>query len=591
MSAITILLLGGVVVFWRRSKSDQRTLQFGALFSLPLVIVEFWLTGGLDRLGATVLQQIVQAITVMVAMMSVGALAAVVADRGTRRWWGSVAHPARYRLWWLTLGLLVSAALFFTGESAPEALMIGLAINAVLLVTVERALIWDAVLGSGAFVVLFLALDLVFGIRASGDIAHLLIGSTAIGLTVFGLPLERLLTIALLGAQIGPLFSATKFRRSPTVLRQPTISSAKMVVVIALIVVMTGSIAVAAPQYILPPSVQTITPANGAANVTTSTTIDIQFNRPITRQTLRLDITPAVDGNWTFDQQQGDDHIFHRAHFTFDEALPAGMTFHVRLTGIQSIWRFNAPEYAWQFTTAAAPVPVVPVPVVPIPTPVVIVPPAPTPVPVVPIVPSVTPAPTPPAAVPTSHLISVSEDYQDQALSCEAAALKMALSAKGAKVSETQIMKIVGYDPTPHQGGVWGDPNVAFVGNIAGHQDTTGYGVYWNPIAKAANTWRPSSVITNGTVQQLAAEIYADHPVVIWGTLGNAYRDDWKTPAGKTIVSWKGEHARTVIGVNGSADNPTSFVLNDPVVGRITWSAATLDANWARFNRSGVIVR
>ncbi len=587
-------LIVAMLVAWRWPAA-RRTMIFGAIFSLPLIITEFLLTGSFARLGTTAFGRAAELATVIAGMLSIGALAAGAADRLTRRWWGSAAHPARYRLWWLGLGMIISAGLLISGQPVPVALMIGLAINSLLVVTIERDLIWDAVVASVAFAVLFVAIDLALGIRAAGDITRLLIGPTAIGLTVVGLPLERLLTIALLGAVIGPLFSATKFRRTPTVERQRTIPAVKIWLVIVLAMLINGSLALAAPVYILPPSVQTITPSTGAQKVEVTAVIDILFNRPITRQALQLAIRPNVSGSWTFAQPRIGDHGFRRARYTFDQALPAGTTFEARLTGIQSIWRFVGRDYAWQFTTVAAPVVAIPDPIVTIP-PVVVAPtpPPPTPVPVVPAPPAVTlaptPAPTPVVAAPTQHLISVSQDYQDQALSCEAAALKMALAGQGVKVTESQIMNIVGYDPTPHRGNIWGDPSVAFVGNIAGHQDTTGYGVYWDPIAKAANHWRPSRAITNGTVEQLAREIYADHIVIIWGTIGNAYRDDWVTSNGKKILTWKGEHARTIIGVNGPADDPTSFILNDPVAGRVTWSTAKLDANWASFNRSGVIV-
>ncbi|GEM_PF-870901 len=206
---------------------------------------------------------------------------------------------------------------------------------------------------------------------------------------------------------------------------------------------------------------------------------------------------------------------------------------------------------------------------------------------------TVTPAPVAEAVatVRTQKILSIKLDYQDRPLSCEAAALKMALAGRGVKVTETQIMNIVGYDKTPHRGDVWGDPDMAFVGSIDGHQNTTGYGVHWGPIARTARTWRPGSkAFVGGTVTTLTAAIDADSPVVIWGTIGSAYYNPWKTTSGKTVKAWKGEHARTLIGYIGPADNPTSFVINDPVVGRVTWSRATLEANWKRFDNSGVIV-
>lgn len=186
--------------------------------------------------------------------------------------------------------------------------------------------------------------------------------------------------------------------------------------------------------------------------------------------------------------------------------------------------------------------------------------------------------------------LNVKLDYQDKPLSCEAAALKMALSYRGVSVSEDDIMNIVGYDPTVHNGNVWGDPYTAFVGNIYGKQDTTGYGVYWDPIARAANNWRSSQAFSGWSASTLANAIANNNPVLIWGVVGGSYHDPWITPGGKQINAWKGEHARTAIGFRGSVENPTEFIINDPYVGRITWSVSQLNSNWSTFGNSGVVV-
>ncbi len=187
-------------------------------------------------------------------------------------------------------------------------------------------------------------------------------------------------------------------------------------------------------------------------------------------------------------------------------------------------------------------------------------------------------------------LLNIAWDRQDRALSCEAAALKMALAGKGVRVSEDDIMARVGYDPTPRTPGGWGDPDVAFVGEINGAQNTTGYGVHWDPIARAASAWRPARVVSGISLQEAARQLEAGNPIVIWGVQGAAYADPWVTPAGRTINAWKGEHARTLIGFRGSVDNPTSFIINDPIAGRLTWSAAKLRSDWSKFGFHGVVV-
>ena len=187
-------------------------------------------------------------------------------------------------------------------------------------------------------------------------------------------------------------------------------------------------------------------------------------------------------------------------------------------------------------------------------------------------------------------ILDISIDYQDRSLSCEAAALKMALNYRGIGVSEDDIMARVGFDPTIRNDNIWGDPNNAFVGDINGRQNTTGYGVYWGPIANAANTWRSAAAFSGWSISQIAQAIANDNPVVLWGIYGNGYRDDWQTPDGKNILAWKGEHARTIIGFSGKIDNPTSFTVNDPISGQVTWSADQLSVNMATFGGSGVVV-
>lgn len=187
-------------------------------------------------------------------------------------------------------------------------------------------------------------------------------------------------------------------------------------------------------------------------------------------------------------------------------------------------------------------------------------------------------------------ILPIAWDRQDRALSCEAAALKMALAGKGVRVSEDDIMARIGYDPTPRTNGGWGDPDVAFVGDINGSQNTTGYGVHWGPIARAASAWRPVKAVSGLSLSDAARELEAGNPIVIWGVMGASYYDPWVTPGGRTIAAWKGEHARTLIGFRGSVENPTSFIINDPIAGRVSWSAAKLRSNWATFSNSGVIV-
>lgn len=73
----------------------------------------------------------------------------------------------------------------------------------------------------------------------------------------------------------------------------------------------------------------------------------------------------------------------------------------------------------------------------------------------------------------------------------------MALNFKGVNVSEDDLIPKVGFDKTPHNGNIWGNPYTAFVGNISGRQMVDGYGVYWGRAAfdKKWNIFGRSGVV------------------------------------------------------------------------------------------------
>lgn len=189
----------------------------------------------------------------------------------------------------------------------------------------------------------------------------------------------------------------------------------------------------------------------------------------------------------------------------------------------------------------------------------------------------------------SSKILNIPVYYQQHNLSCELASLKMALQFKSVNVTEDHLLSLI---PTRAEtrGATWADPDLYFVGDVNGRQNTTGYGVHAAPIAALARNYRSANVISGWTVQQLAETLSNDNPVVIWGTAGTAKKDSWTTPEGRTVSTWVGEHARTAIGFTGTVQNPTSFYINDPIFGRLKWTPAQLKANWGTFGNMGVEV-
>ncbi|MCA9388584.1 Ig-like domain-containing protein [Candidatus Berkelbacteria bacterium] len=191
-------------------------------------------------------------------------------------------------------------------------------------------------------------------------------------------------------------------------------------------------------------------------------------------------------------------------------------------------------------------------------------------------------------------ILNVPYDRQDYPLSCEASALKMALGFYGLNPSEDEIIARVGYNGPVHRNqetNIWGNPNIGYVGDISGSQNTTGYGVHWGPIAKAASSYRSTQAFSGWSATQLAAELETGHPVVIWGSIGGS-PDSWQDESGNTIFAWKGEHTWTVIGFTGKVDNPTGFYTHNPLgPANQRWSISSFMGNWAKFGNSGVVVR
>lgn len=181
---------------------------------------------------------------------------------------------------------------------------------------------------------------------------------------------------------------------------------------------------------------------------------------------------------------------------------------------------------------------------------------------------------------------------QERNLSCEAASLRMALGYKGINISEEELINLVGYDNTPKNGGIWGDPQYGFVGSITGRQIGSGYGVYWRPIEKAASMFRHAYYFEGIELGDMLEEVSDGNPVIMWGGKNNDYRPVfWNTVFGRQIFALIGEHARVVRGFIGHIDNPSHIITNDPIDGERTFTKNEFIENWKYFNNSGVVVK
>lgn len=188
------------------------------------------------------------------------------------------------------------------------------------------------------------------------------------------------------------------------------------------------------------------------------------------------------------------------------------------------------------------------------------------------------------------YKLNVPFHRQELTLSCEIASLKMALGAAGINIPESELIAAMPMDPTLRGNGVWGNPYQAFVGDIAGKMMNTGYGVYWDPVARVGLKYRRTEVIHNGSLGQLIYHLNQGRAIVVWGYYGRGEKYQWHTPDGGLVNAVNGEHARTLIGYTGTMNNPESVILLDPIYGEITWSVNDFLANWAALENGAVVV-
>ncbi len=206
--------------------------------------------------------------------------------------------------------------------------------------------------------------------------------------------------------------------------------------------------------------------------------------------------------------------------------------------------------------------------------------------------------PSAPTSVATScsHIIgNVTYYRQVYELSCEEAALQMALSHESIYPSQAQELNDIGIDYRAgyYSGGVlrWGDPYAVFVGDPSGSEVAlTGYGTYYTTIASIAGRYG-GQVLRAGegiAPQDVYDAVLHDHPVVTWVSFDWQYHGGapWVAFDGRSL-QWHGpiEHAVTIVGVT-----PTQVDVFNPWFGPQWVDKATFEAAYSTFNSMAVVV-
>ncbi len=197
---------------------------------------------------------------------------------------------------------------------------------------------------------------------------------------------------------------------------------------------------------------------------------------------------------------------------------------------------------------------------------------------------------------PTDRFLNVPLFHQQYALSCEEAALRMALAYEGINVSEDQIFSTMGIDyraPVRDSTGFhWGDPYAQFVGDPNGSEiNNTGYGSYNEAVARTASSLGGSVVASGEKVSPsyVYDSILDGHPVIVWVPF------DWSPHSYSFYTAFDGrwvrfgapyEHAVTVIGVNSG-----SILVNNPWQGQQWISKAQFENAYGMFDQMAVVIR
>jgi uncharacterized protein YvpB len=193
---------------------------------------------------------------------------------------------------------------------------------------------------------------------------------------------------------------------------------------------------------------------------------------------------------------------------------------------------------------------------------------------------------------------------QIYSLSCESAALQMALAYYGANTNQDTILGIIGVDnhpPSYDSSGtlVWGNPYNSFVGNPNGYENAdsgsaSGYGTYFPRIAAAAEYFLPGSVSThqeNVPTDTVFAAAHNRQPIIAWVAFAYQphpmhYMRAWDGSNNSIMYGAPWEHAVTVAGWA-----PGYLLINNPHSHPEWIDAGTFAAAFGMFNNMAVILQ
>jgi uncharacterized protein YvpB len=164
------------------------------------------------------------------------------------------------------------------------------------------------------------------------------------------------------------------------------------------------------------------------------------------------------------------------------------------------------------------------------------------------------------------------------------------------QVSDQDVLGRIGVDLAHPRAGVSGpqsgDPFRAFVGDPNGSEAAgTGFGVYYPPIAAAAQSYGMSVAASGQGISpaQVRSAVAAGHLAIVWVDY------NWRDVAASSYTAYDGrvvpyagpsEHAVVVAAVSNG-----QYLVNDPARGQQQISQAAFEAGYASYGDMAVIVQ
>ena len=215
---IAILVLLIIFTFLLVKRSDLRNqMVFGGIMTIPLLFYKpiisstSWYSAFADLGFVFWLERLVFG-------FAFGAIAAALYEAVFKQRFTTMPRDKRSHLSWLLIGpaALLIANLGFE-QSFILSLILGLAIDALILIIIRPDLTWDALFSAIAMGSLYLLMFFLLFRGIPGDVKHFWFANQLTGINILGIPIEELVAVALFGGLWGPLYVALKsFREVDT---------------------------------------------------------------------------------------------------------------------------------------------------------------------------------------------------------------------------------------------------------------------------------------------------------------------------------------------------------------------------------------